>query len=48
MLLVMAPVAMLTAPFLTTTQRWPAILGFAAGLIAPRTSDPSAIGGCRA
>ena len=35
MLLVMAPVAMLTAPFLTTTQRWPAILGFAAGLIAP-------------
>jgi O-antigen ligase len=35
LLLVMAPVAMLTAPFLTTTQRWPAILGFAAGLIAP-------------
>jgi O-antigen ligase len=34
-LLIMAPVAMLTAPFLTTTQRWPAILGFAAGLIAP-------------
>jgi O-antigen ligase len=35
MLLVMAPVAMLTAPFLTTTQRWPAVLGFAAGLVAP-------------
>jgi O-antigen ligase len=35
LLLIMAPVAMLTAPFLTTTQRWPAILGFAAGLIAP-------------
>ena len=33
MLLLMAPVAMLTAPFLTTTQRWPAILGFAAGLV---------------
>jgi O-antigen ligase len=44
MLLVMAPVAMLTAPFLTTTQRWPAILGFAAGLIAPivRGRDPAA------
>jgi O-antigen ligase len=35
LLLVMAPVAMQTAPFLTTTQRWPAILGFAAGLLAP-------------
>jgi len=34
-LLIMAPVSLLTAPFLTTTQRWPAILGFAAGLIAP-------------
>jgi O-antigen ligase len=34
-LLIMAPVSMLTAPFLTTTQRWPAILGFAAGLLAP-------------
>ncbi|MGO9960965.1 MAG: O-antigen ligase family protein [Solirubrobacteraceae bacterium] len=34
MLLVMAPVGMLTAPFLTTTQRWPAILGLAAGLVA--------------
>ena len=42
LLLIMAPVAMLTAPFLTTTQRWPAILGFAAGLIAPvlRSSRP--------
>ena len=38
-LLVMAPVAMLTAPFLTTTQRWPAILGFAAGLVASRRSS---------
>lgn len=34
-LLIMAPVSMLTAPFLTSTQRWPAIVGFAAGLIAP-------------
>jgi O-antigen ligase len=34
-LLIMAPVSLLTAPFLTTTQRWPAILGFAAGAIAP-------------
>jgi O-antigen ligase len=34
LLLIMAPVAMLTAPFLTNTQRWPAILGFAAGLLA--------------
>lgn len=34
-LLIMAPVSLLTAPFLTTTQRWPAILGFAAGVIAP-------------
>jgi len=34
-LLIMAPVSLLTAPFLTTTQRWPAILGFAAGLLAP-------------
>jgi O-antigen ligase len=34
MLLIMAPVAMLTAPFLTNAQRWPAILGFAAGLVA--------------
>jgi O-antigen ligase len=34
LLLLMAPVAMLTAPFLTTTQRWPSLIGFAAGLIA--------------
>ena len=41
-LLIMAPVSLLTAPFLTTTQRWPAILGFAAGLIAPvLRSEPS-------
>lgn len=47
-LLIMAPVSMLTAPFLTSTQRWPAIVGFAAGLIAPtlRSGRPiaSAIG----
>lgn len=42
LLLIMAPVSMLTAPFLTNTQRWPAILGFAAGLVA------AAIGGARA
>jgi O-antigen ligase len=42
MLLIMAPVSLLTAPFLTTTQRWPAILGFAAGLIAPvLRADPA-------
>ncbi len=33
MLLLMAPIAMLTAPFLTNTQRWPAVLGFAAGVV---------------
>jgi len=46
LLLIMAPVAMLTAPFLTTTQRWPAILGFAAGLIAPvlRSRRPAELG----
>ncbi len=36
-LLVMAPVAMLTAPFFTETQRWPALLGMAGGLVAART-----------
>ncbi len=42
-LLIMAPIAMLTAPFFTNTQRWPAILGFAAGLVASvRPGDPSA------
>jgi O-antigen ligase len=49
-LLIMAPVSLLTAPFLTTTQRWPAILGFAAGVIAPvlRTAgaaEPAALPG---
>jgi hypothetical protein len=39
-LLIMAPVSMLTAPFLTTTQRWPAILGFAAGVLAPVLRGP--------
>jgi O-antigen ligase len=47
MLLIMAPVSMQTAPFLTTTQRWPAILGFAAGVIAPairaRAPDPAGL-----
>ena len=42
LLLLMAPVSMLTAPFLTTTQRWPSILGFAAGLVAAtrKTESP--------
>ncbi len=44
MLLVMAPVAMLTAPFLTNTQRWPAILGFAAGLVAPADALTARVG----
>ena len=35
-LLVMAPVAMLTAPFFTDTQRWPALLGLAGGLTSAR------------
>ncbi len=35
-LLLIAPVAMLTAPFFTNTQRWPAVLGFAAGLVGAR------------
>jgi O-antigen ligase len=46
LLLVMAPVSMLTAPFLTQTQRWPAVLGFAAGLIAPllrKVAEPPAL-----
>jgi O-antigen ligase len=42
-LLIMAPVSLLTAPFLTTTQRWPAILGFAAGVIAPVLRAPPAV-----
>lgn len=32
-LLIMAPISALTAPFLTTTQRWPALLGLAGGLL---------------
>lgn len=31
-LLIAAPVSMMTAPFLTTTVRWPALLGLAAGI----------------
>ncbi len=34
MLLLMAPIAMLTAPFFTQTERWPAAIGLAAGLVA--------------
>jgi hypothetical protein len=34
-----APLAMLTAPFLTTTSRWPLALGIGAGLLASR--EPS-------
>jgi O-antigen ligase len=41
-LVIMAPVSLLTAPFLTTTQRWPAIIGFAAGVIAPVLRAPPA------
>lgn len=36
LLLIMAPAAMITAPFFTETQRWPALLGLAAGLVAAR------------
>jgi O-antigen ligase len=39
--LLIAPVAMLTAPFLTNTQRWPAILGLAAGIVATVHRTPS-------
>ena len=38
--LIMAPVAMLTAPFFTANQRWPAVLGLAGGLVAGRQSPP--------
>jgi O-antigen ligase len=41
-LLLIAPIAMLTAPFFTNTQRWPAILGFAAGLVATRRAGQRA------
>jgi O-antigen ligase len=37
-LLIMAPVAMLTAPFFTANQRWPAVLGLAGGLVAGHRS----------
>lgn len=40
LLLIMAPVAMLTAPFFTASQRWPAVLGMAGGLVAGRRSPP--------
>jgi hypothetical protein len=39
--LLMAPIAMLTAPFLTNTQRWPAILGLAAGIVATARRKPA-------
>lgn len=38
LLLIMAPATMMTAPFLTETQRWPALMGFAAGVLAARRS----------
>jgi O-antigen ligase len=41
-LLLIAPTAMLTAPFLTQTQRWPAVLGLAAGLVAAELGSGSA------
>jgi O-antigen ligase len=47
--LLMAPVSLLTAPFLTNTQRWPTLLGFAAGLVAvarawtPQQRSPDAL-----
>jgi O-antigen ligase len=39
--LLIAPVASLTAPFLTNTQRWPAILGLAAGIVATAHWKPA-------
>jgi O-antigen ligase len=44
-LLLIAPVSMLTAPFFTNTQRWPAIIGFAAGLVAARSGSSSGLVG---
>ncbi len=44
-LLLMAPVSMLTAPFLTNTQRWPTLLGLAAGLVG---AQPGPAGQARA
>ncbi|MGH2914686.1 MAG: O-antigen ligase family protein [Solirubrobacteraceae bacterium] len=41
MFLIMAPVSMLTAPFFTETQRWPALAGLAAGLVAARRRSES-------
>ncbi len=40
-LLVLAPISMLTAPFFTETQRWPAIMGLAAGMVAIRRRPAS-------
>ncbi|HET9102968.1 MAG TPA: O-antigen ligase family protein [Solirubrobacteraceae bacterium] len=42
LLLIMAPVAMLTAPFFTQNQRWPAMIGLAGGLVAARAA-PAAL-----
>jgi len=36
LLLIMAPVALMTAPFFTETQRWPALMGLAAGVLAAK------------
>jgi O-antigen ligase len=43
LLLIMAPVALMTAPFFTETQRWPALMGLAAGVLAAkRVATPAA------
>jgi O-antigen ligase len=36
LLLIMVPVAVMTAPFFTETQRWPTLMGLAAGLLAAK------------
>ncbi len=41
-LLLIAPTAMLTAPFLTQTQRWPAMLGLAGGLVGAELAPGAA------
>jgi O-antigen ligase len=43
LLLIMTPVTVLTAPFFTETQRWPALMGLAAGVLAAkRVARPAA------
>jgi O-antigen ligase len=36
--MLIAPVAMISAPFLSTTQRWPTLLGLAAGILGRRNT----------